>query len=390
MTHSLSALTRFLVIGSLLWPCCVEGQEDSSDLAMPNVDLVINALNEIENQFSGKYVEIKFGEPSIKNIGLTTFRLWIPADGRRRRLEKTVVLSDRLHINHYCQLSTRNHYVTVSRLVVPDGVSAGFNSQKPMMRVHDGLASPFFLPYEIALIEQRCGLDAAKLSEVIQSNRRSISVERLNDNDQQEWSLRCDSSKYGVYTIGFDVVADQAVIRQIDVLKSSGNEILDETISEKVVVEKIGDALASPRHAQLELARITMKDFVYGPDGLERWTVARIGKLVNIAEPFMQGLPIRTEIVKCEPLSEPLSDLIEFKSFHESEIQMVTVPGNERIVHGIKEGKLVRLKDRRAEVVAQSRRMGEPIDRTWWYVSMGLGLIAISGYLIWRKVSYSN
>ncbi|HMO15731.1 MAG TPA: hypothetical protein PKD64_16610 [Pirellulaceae bacterium] len=378
-----------MTVFCLFWPCCVVGQERSSELAKPNVDLVIKALNEIENQFSGKYVEIKFGEPSIVGIGLVTYQVWNPTDGRRRRLEKTVVLSDRLHINHYCQLSTRNHYVTVFWSVVPEGVSAGFNSQKPIMRVHDASRHPFLLIEHVVLIEQRCGLDAIKLSKVIQANRKSISVKKPDGGEEWEWSLRCDSSKYGVYTIGFDVVADKAVIRQIDVLKSSGNEILDGTSGVEVKLETLGDANAQ-MYAGFESVSFTIKDLVYDANGLKGWSQSQAMKPINGQVLKGSDIDVPAVVSVCEPLSEPLSDLIEFKSFHESEIQLVTVSSNERIVHGIKEGKLVRLKDRRAEVVAQSRRMGEPIDRTWWYVSMGLGLIAISGYLIWRKVSYSN
>ena len=321
----------------------------------PEPEIVLAALNQIENQFSGQFFEFTFGAP--ETVGQTTFRVWNPADGRSRRLEQqTETLPGRgiASISHYCQLHSKNHYVEATWHGFPAGATGPdgtlLTSQKPILRVYDAQADPFLLPEPIALCEQRCPLDVVKLADVIQASPEASTVKPAVDDSAFDWTLTCQSAVYGTYTLGFNLANNKAVIQSIEVVKSLGHEVLD-AVSGPYQVHVIGEPTAGT-YAGLQVIRFTASKLQYDTGGISEWQQVVSMKFENMPVPAGDGAYLPASLKSCQPLTERLSGLIEFESFDESEIAIVNVPSDRNMVYGIRNGKLVKLIDGSADRIA--------------------------------------
>lgn len=353
----------------------------------PNPQVVIDSLNDIESQFSGKYVELRLiATPAGES---TTYRIWNPADHSHRRLEqqgsglpKTGVSA----IRHYGQLHNRNHYVEASWTSFSNSGAAALSNRgtQPMLAVYDAQPEPFLLPEPAALCEQRCALDKLRLSEILDSNLRDVTVIKSIDKGVGEWLLTLESSQHGVYKITFDVEGVRAIIRAIEVDKAKGCSLLEPNEGPVFNTVTVGE-VSTGTYRGLERIRFSITEMEYQRERLAGWKQSVSLRFSNTSVPPGDGTPVTVAVDTCSPFTGEISDRIEFDSFKEADIGIVKVDGDENMVYSVRDGALVKLLDESAAEVARSRRMGDRSARNWWYAIMGTGLVIVTFYLIKRR-----
>jgi len=377
--QSLFVLTRWLIAieltlaltVALAVPCQAKALQET-----PEKQDVAAAFDRIAEQFQGHVVEIALEFPSTKYH----YKLWNPVGLKRRRLERRTTGK---YSNYSGILTNRRYLVTASR-TIQRATSSGAIVERAgyYLGVYEHPGFVFLLPEHISLIENRCGIDVDTFSQIIDASRGAVTRNSGNAVDG-EWNLTCQSNKYGRYSFDFDMRGGQAIIRRVDVQKASGNLLYDATVKTEKRLLEIGN-IVEGTYSGLTAFKFSFFDFSYSGSQLEGWNQSLIMKFEGQPIPAGAGVPGKVTIKENTPMSEGLSDLIEFESFDESQIQIVQVDGEKGVVYGIQNGKLVKLADADAVTRATEQRMGNHRSRTWWYATLFVCLILI-GFFTMRN-----